>query len=70
MNIIVDDPVHYPKGADVPVMVWSKQSGFRPNCVVMSERLFVLLGGKLPEKSPRFRPFGVRRLRTKVRVKP
>lgn len=69
MNIIVDDPVHYPKGADVPVMVWSKQSGCRPNCVVMSERLLTLLGGKLPEKSRRFRPFGVRRLRTKVRVK-
>lgn len=43
---------------------------YRPNCVVMSERLLTLLCGKLPEKSRRFRPFGVRRLRTKVRVKP
>lgn len=43
---------------------------YRPNCVVMSERLLALLGRKLPEKSHRFRPFGVRRLRTKVRVKP
>lgn len=42
----------------------------RPNCVVMSERLLTLLGGKLPEKSRHIRPFGVRRLRTKLRVKP
>lgn len=38
----------------------------RPNCVVMSKRLLMLLG-RSKNKARRMRPIGVRYLRTRVR---
>ena len=55
---------------NVPVKVSDGQTWFRPNHVWMSERVYRFFA-RLPHKrSRRIRPFGVRRLRTKVRVKP